>query len=70
MPRGSVEVDYELCMACDCCVQACPFSYLEAEIVGIDVYNNAYPHLNQDHQCTACGLCIEACPVDCIHVAQ
>jgi len=66
MVKGIVHIDYQVCMACSVCIQACPFSYLEPARTGIGKYQRVYPQLTHDHQCTGCGLCARACPLDCL----
>jgi Na+-translocating ferredoxin:NAD+ oxidoreductase subunit B len=62
--------DYELCMACGACVQACPFSCLELSRIGLDALRKAYPELVFPEKCTGCGICARACPVDCVALAR
>jgi Pyruvate/2-oxoacid:ferredoxin oxidoreductase delta subunit len=69
MTCSDVRIDYALCMACGCCTQACPFSYLEA-VLGIRTDRNEYPRLVSGHHCTGCGICEQACPEDCIRIIK
>jgi len=66
MARGEVIIDYQICMGCGICVQACPFSYLELSRYGNDPYKRLYPELEADHGCTGCGICAKECPLVCI----
>ena len=45
MPKGETTINYTLCMACGCCIQACPFSCLQFSRTGLDPYNKQYPEL-------------------------
>jgi formate hydrogenlyase subunit 6/NADH:ubiquinone oxidoreductase subunit I len=69
MPRSDVRIDYDLCMACVCCAQACPFTYLEM-VPGIRTDRKDYPRLILEHQCTGCGICEQACPEECITIIK
>ncbi|HWQ47212.1 MAG TPA: 4Fe-4S binding protein [Longilinea sp.] len=68
MGKGIATINYAECMACGCCVQACPFSFLDLMKTDVDVYHKNYPQLVPDHKCTGCGLCATACPVDCVTI--
>jgi len=70
MDKGIAFVDYQVCMACGVCIQACPFSYLELNKTDVDSLHKAYPALLPNHKCNGCGLCATACPVDCITFHQ
>ena len=59
-------VNYALCMACNICITACPFSCLEAVRTDIDAYRKAYPGLVRADLCTGCGLCAKACPLEAV----
>ncbi len=51
-----VKVDYDKCIACEACSQACPSTVMDAI-------------LKQDRiipDCFSCGTCIETCPADAI----
>ena len=68
MGKGIVSIDESLCMSCNSCVQACPFSYLKDTKIGPAPYKKAYPELKPDHRCTGCGICVTACPVGCMTI--
>lgn len=70
MPKGETTINYTLCMACGCCIQACPFSCLQFSRTGLDPYNKQYPELVTGNQCTGCGACASACITDCITVIK
>lgn len=68
MSNGNPVFDYNQCMACGICVQACPFGCLKCSKTDIDSYKKAYPQLESDKQCKGCKICENACPVDAIKV--
>lgn len=48
-----LEIDRDLCIGCEACIEACAFGALALDDQGIAVVNDA---------CTACGACIDECP--------
>jgi electron transfer flavoprotein alpha subunit len=54
---GLLEIDRELCIGCEACVEACAFGALSMDADGIAVGND---------NCTACGACIDECPVEAL----
>lgn len=69
MAKGKPVIDYELCMACGICVQACPFSCLDLEhLVEGALYKKALPKLVAEDKCTGCGICKKTCAVDVIEI--
>jgi electron transfer flavoprotein alpha subunit len=54
---GLLQIDRELCIGCEACVEACAFGALSMDDVGIVVGND---------NCTACGACIDECPVEAL----
>lgn len=60
-------IRYDLCMACGCCIQACPIGCLEPR-TGLGLANKDYPALVENRQCSGCGLCVTACPEECITI--
>jgi electron transfer flavoprotein alpha subunit len=54
---GLLEIDRELCIGCEACVEACAFGALAMDDEGIVVVND---------NCTACGACIDECPVEAL----
>ena len=54
---GLLEIDRELCIGCEACVEACAFGALRMDDEGIAVGND---------NCTACGACIDECPVEAL----
>ena len=61
MANQTPAFEYDKCVACAICVQVCPVSCLEMDLVGIDVWNNAYPRLTAE-TCIGCGFCARDCP--------
>jgi NAD-dependent dihydropyrimidine dehydrogenase PreA subunit len=51
-----VQIDFNACLACGCCSDACPTGSLELK--GRVVYHDEF--------CTGCKACIELCPAGCI----
>ena len=49
-----LEMDRELCIGCNACVEACAFDALRLDDKEKAVAND---------NCTACGACIDECPV-------
>ena len=63
--------NYEICMACGICAQACPFSSLELDrFIESDKYKHPYPELARGETCTGCGICAKCCPVDVIEIKE
>ena len=60
-----LQIDYDQCMACGLCYQACPFSCLIMEKADINANKKVYPKLNPD-KCTGCSICKGICPMDAI----
>jgi pyruvate formate lyase activating enzyme len=56
----AVQIDFEACIACGCCSDACPTGSLELK--GRVVYHDEF--------CTGCKACIELCPVACIKLPE
>jgi electron transfer flavoprotein alpha subunit len=54
---GLLEIDRELCIGCEACVEACAFGALSMDDEGVAVGND---------NCTACGACIDECPVEAL----
>ena len=68
MEKGVAQVNYQTCMACGVCVQACPFGCLELSKTDVDAVHKAYPVLVLPDKCTGCGICKNACAVECITI--
>ena len=56
-----LEIDRELCIGCEACIDACAFGALS-----LDGEEKAIVNEN----CTACGACIDECPVEAIEIAD
>jgi len=52
-----LEIDRELCIGCEACIDACAFGALSLDDEEKAVVND---------NCTACGACIEECPVEAL----
>jgi len=65
--RGTIEVDENLCKACELCVQSCPVQViaLNNDIITPRGFHPAY--IAKDG-CTGCGICAIVCPEAAITV--
>ena len=52
-----LEIDRELCIGCEACVEACAFGALSMDDESIVTVND---------NCTACGACVDECPVEAL----
>ncbi len=52
-----LEIDRNLCIGCEACIEACAFGALALDDQGIVVVNDA---------CTACGACVGECPTEAL----
>lgn len=60
------EVDIDLCMSCNMCIDACPVHCLAlgGPKGGKDLHG--YPYLKNEKACIGCGFCESECPVNAI----
>ena len=70
MPNKSPIFDYNLCMACGVCEQACPAGCLGMNKNGLDKYKKVYPALETVQDCIGCGICQKVCPVEAIQMQE
>ena len=54
-----LEIDRELCIGCEACIDACAFGAMSLDEDEIAVVND---------NCTACGACIDECPVEALRL--
>ena len=54
-----LEIDRELCIGCEACVEACAFDAIHLDEQELAVAND---------NCTACGACIDECPVEALRL--
>lgn len=52
-------IDYDKCILCGQCVEACPFSALELK-----------DRLEVNENCRLCGICVKTCPVDALAIQR
>lgn len=63
-------IQYQLCVSCGICAQACPVSCLTMTKAGKQgKYKKAFPALT-DAACTGCGLCMKACPMEAVSMEE
>lgn len=57
--------DFNVCVSCHICAQACPVSAIALKINGVDQYHNLYPAVDES-RCISCGICQRSCPIEAI----
>ncbi|MBQ6526320.1 MAG: 4Fe-4S dicluster domain-containing protein [Clostridia bacterium] len=64
-------INFEPCLSCQVCSDACPISCIEltlnGKVAGFDKWNNFFPVVDKA-KCTGCGRCCDACPVEAIRM--
>jgi electron transport complex protein RnfB len=59
-------IDYDLCMSCAACIDACPVSCLDVTYTEDTENRKAYPYLSALSACIACRFCAVECPVEAV----
>ena len=57
-----ITIDYDICISCDKCVQACPVDVLRVDP------SAGKPQVLYPDDCHICFLCQDDCPVNCLTV--
>lgn len=58
--------NYDTCVACNICEEACPLSCIDMKKRVSGNLKKIYPELVLPETCTGCSICMNACPVDSI----
>lgn len=65
--------NFEPCISCQVCAEACPVSCIELSIDGLkegfDQWHNYYPDVDKT-KCIGCSMCFNACPVEAIRMEE
>lgn len=70
-PKIVPSFNYNNCINCGICVQACPVSALDMTRQGKNgKYRNVFPELTDYQGCISCKQCVVACPMECINMAS
>ncbi|GAB6157659.1 NADH-quinone oxidoreductase subunit I [Desulfotomaculum varum] len=63
---GRPEFDYDKCIACNMCVNACPNQVIKLETATVEKKKVVTGYEFDLQYCLFCGFCQEACPKDAI----
>lgn len=67
MKNGTPEYDYDTCVACGICTDACPVECIALAQADIGRYKTKlYPKLVDKEACTACMICEQQCPIEAV----
>ena len=62
--------DYQHCMGCTICVEACPTGCIELNADRGTRKTIRYPVLEKVRDCIGCAYCVLECPTDAVSMAQ
>ncbi|AEF93985.1 4Fe-4S ferredoxin iron-sulfur binding domain-containing protein [Desulfotomaculum nigrificans CO-1-SRB] len=67
---GRPEFDYDKCIACNQCVNACPNKVIKLTTETVDKKKVVTGYDFDQQYCMFCGMCQEACPKDAIRFTK
>jgi NADH-quinone oxidoreductase subunit I len=66
--HGSFKFDFDKCIACNMCADACPNSVIRVDFTKDEKGKRVLQKYNMSlGYCLFCGLCVKACPKDAIN---
>lgn len=66
--HGSFAFDFEKCIACNMCADACPNGVIRVDFTKDEKGKRSLEQYNMNlGYCLFCGLCVKACPKDAVY---